>query len=318
MIMSRIFGSRERRGARRVQKPMQLGERVLAVLFADVSGSTALYEALGDHEAHRVIAGCLDLLRSTALEFSGRIVKFIGDELLCVFDEADAAICAASQMQTRLAEQHAIDAEVPAVRIGIAQGRVLEDAGDVFGDTVNLASRVADVARSAQVLTTRQTVQALTPAIRGSCRSLHPIELKGIDGDVPIFEVVWNIEATLTMVVDTHASDDPDAALTLVLTHQGKDVRLDAEHRVARLGRDASNDLVVPAKTASRWHARVQLRDHNFMLVDASVNGTFVRFDGKPELHLRREETVLVGRGVIGLGESTLGESAATVDFIQQ
>src|SRR6266542_3976816 len=233
MIMSRIFGSRERRGARRVQKPMQLGERVLAVLFADVSGSTALYEALGDHEAHRVIARCLDLLRSTALEFSGRIVKFIGDELLCVFDEADAAICAASQMQTRLAEQHAIDAEVPAVRIGIAQGRVLEDAGDVFGDTVNLASRVADVARSAQVLTTRQTVQALTPAIRGSCRSLHPIELKD----------------------------------------QGKDVRLDAEHRVARLGRDASNDLVVPAKTASRWHARVQLRDHNFMLVDASVNG---------------------------------------------
>ncbi len=297
---------------------MQPRERTLAVVFADISGSTALYETLGDREAHRVIDRVLGVLRSTAVEFRGRIVKSIGDELMCVFDEADAAICAAGQMQERLEASRASDRAVPAIRVGIAEGPVLEDGGDVFGDTVNLASRIADVAQSGQVLTTRQTVDALAPAIRSTCRMLHPLEFKGIEGDVSIFEVVWNIEATLTMVVDGGPIGLIDPTRSLVLAHRGKEVRIDAEHRVARIGRDPANDLVVPAKTASRMHARIHLRDSQFVLVDASVNGTFVRFDGKPEICLRRGETMLIGHGVIGLGESTTAEGAETVAFAQR
>jgi len=146
---------------------------------------------------------------------------------------------------------------------------------------------------------------------------LHPLEFKGIGGDVPIFEVVWNVEATLTMVVDGGPIGLVDPNRTLVLAHRGKEVRIDAEHRVARIGRDPANDLVVPAKTASRMHARIHLRDSQFVLVDASVNGTFVRFDGKPEICLRRGETMLIGHGVIGLGESTTNEGAETVVFAQ-
>jgi adenylate cyclase len=182
---------------------------------------------------------------------------------------------------------------------------------------VNLASRIADTAQSGQVLTTRQTVDSLPPAIRSTCRMLHPLEFKGIDGDVPIFEVIWNMEATLTMVADGGPIGRLDPARALLLAHRGKEVRIDAVHRVARIGRDPANDLVVPAKTASRMHARIHLRDSQFVLVDASVNGTFVRFDGKPEICLRRGETMLIGQGVIGLGESTTNEGAETVVFAQ-
>jgi class 3 adenylate cyclase len=297
---------------------MQPKERTLAVVFADISGSTALYESLGDREAHRVIDRVLGVLRSTALEFRGRIVKSIGDEILCVFDDADGAVCAAGQMQERLAASRTADPAVPGIRVGIAEGPVLEDRGDVFGDTVNLASRVADVAQSGQVLTTRHTVDALAPAIRSTCRMLHPLEFKGIVGDVAIFEVIWNVEATLTMVVDGGPIGLIDPGRSLVLAHRGREIRINAEHRVARIGRDPANDLVVPARTASRMHARVQLRDSQFVLVDASVNGTFVRFDGKPEICLRRGETMLIGHGVIGLGESTTAEGAETVAFAQQ
>ena len=82
--------------------------------------------------------------------------------------------------------------------------------------------------------------------------------------------------------------------------------------------RDPQNDLVVTARAASRRHARVHLYEGNFVLIDESANGTYVRFDAQPELHLRREETVLVGHGLIGLGESTSAEGAEPVVFAVQ
>ena len=294
---------------------MQPGERVLAVVFADVSGSTALYEALGDHDAHRVIANCLDCLRSTAIEFGGRVVKFIGDELLCVFDEADGAISAASQMQTGMGSLRVADRALPPIRVGVAAGPVLEDGGDVFGDTVNVASRIADLAQPGQVLTTQATVDLLTPAIRAGCRALHPMDLRGVSASVPICEVLWNTEATLTMVIDGRPSAAPDVGFALVLSRDGNDVQLDEARRIVRLGRDPGNDVVVTTRAVSRWHARIVLQHGNFVLIDESANGTYVRFDGKPEVHLLREQTLLLGRGLIGLGESTTAGDAAPLRF---
>jgi class 3 adenylate cyclase len=293
-------------------------ERRLAVVFADVSGSTSLYEAIGDQNAHRVIAGCLDCLRSTTIEFGGRAIKFIGDELLAVFEDPDAAVSAATEMQQRLTAQRASDPSVPAIRVGIATGPVLEDADDVFGDTVNLAARIVDIASAGQVLTTGQTVALLTRAIGASCRALRPMELRGIAGTVAICEVLWNAEATLTMVVDSKSFAMPVHAGSLVLSYNGKDALVDSRNRVVRVGRDPSNDLVVSSRTASRWHARIQLQQDNFVLVDESANGTYVHFDGKPEIHVLREQTLLVGRGLIGLGESTTASDAASVVFTAQ
>src|SRR2546425_11994961 len=68
------------------------------VLFADVSGSTQLYEAAGDTTAHGAIAGCLDVMRKAVEGARGRVVKTIGDEEMALFPSADAAAAGAATM----------------------------------------------------------------------------------------------------------------------------------------------------------------------------------------------------------------------------
>ncbi len=292
-------------------------ERRLGVLFADVSGSTRLFETLGDVAAHAVVELCLQSVRASAGQYAGRAVKAIGDELMCVFAEAEGAISAATDLQVRLEAQRAGGTAIPPMRVGVAYGPVLEDGADVFGDTVNLAARLAALAGPGQVLTNRATVEALPPLLRACCRELYAIELKGIVQQVVVDEVVWGQNADLTLVsgMPRHALAVPQMP-ALQLVHRGREVAVSREAPEVRIGRDPQSDLVVVAPTTSRRHARIRTSAGNFVLIDESANGTFVRFEGQAELHLRREGTVLVGRGTIGCGEAAVPDGAATIAFV--
>ena len=79
-------------------------EKELSVLFADVSGSTRLYEKLGDTEALRAVDRCLKRMERAVEGFRGRIVKNIGDEVMAVFEKADDAFQAATEMQQRITD----------------------------------------------------------------------------------------------------------------------------------------------------------------------------------------------------------------------
>ena len=70
-----------------------------AVLFADICGSTKLYQALGDANARTVVDACLTLMRTVVDRYNGRVVKSMGDEIMCVFDTADNGLLAASDIQ---------------------------------------------------------------------------------------------------------------------------------------------------------------------------------------------------------------------------
>jgi class 3 adenylate cyclase len=292
------------------------GEKgLLGVAFVDVCGSTALYRVLGDESAHRLVERCLSAMRATVAEFGGRVVKSIGDALLCVFDDADGAIGAASEMQARLGAQRGADPSVPMIRIGVGYGPVLEADGDVFGDTVNLAARMAELASAGQVLTTQPVVAALPPALRASCRSLHAHEIRGVDARVPLYDVVWNTEASLTVVVAP-----PDAAAVVVtheltLCYKDRALRVDATRGAVQIGRDRGCDLVVDSPMASRRHARVFLHEGSFVLLDQSANGTYLQLAAASELHLRREQTRMSGQGVIGLGVSPAQNAAEAIRF---
>ena len=273
----------------------------LAVLFADVSGSTKLYESLGDKDALATIGRCVALMSSVCVEHGGRVVKTIGDEVMAVFPSADRAAEAAAEMQSRVSEHAPVGGSRLAIRVGFHLGPAIETAGDVFGDSVNVASRMAALAKREQVILSSQTVAALAPALRARVREVDTLSVKGKTQDIGIFELIWqDSDADLTAVA---ARWKPPPA-RIVLHHGATQRILDECATTVTLGRDAQNDIVIADRKASRLHARVERRRDKFVIVDQSSNGTYVTVDGEPEIMLRREELMLRGRGRIAFGHA--------------
>jgi adenylate cyclase len=285
-----------------------------AILFADVSGSTSLYEKLGDKRALAAIDSVLSELRKSIALQRGRVVKTIGDEVMAVFETADVAMQAACDMQNRVAAIAPIDKVRLAIRAGFHFGPAIEDAGDFFGDAVNTAARMAGLAKGGQVITSGPTVDALSPLLRASTRELDAMRVKGKQDEIRIFEVIWQDSDDLTALA---ARESPAIAHepTLTLTCGEQVLKLGAARPSASLGREAGNDLPINDKMASRVHCKIEYRRREFFLVDQSTNGTYVKFDGDAEIALKREQLLLRGRGVISLGASSAAAGARTVAF---
>ena len=154
-------------------------ERNLCVLFADVSGSTRLYEKLGDKEALHAVERCINRMTRATEQFKGRVIKTIGDEVMAVFDTAEAGMDAASSMQQRVDDLPPVRGIKLAIRVGFHFGPAIEEAKDVFGDTVNTASRMAGLAKAGQIITTAETVAALPALLQQSTREIDALSVKG-------------------------------------------------------------------------------------------------------------------------------------------
>jgi len=273
----------------------------LAVLFADVSGSTKLYESLGDNEALATIGRCVALMSSVCVGHGGRVVKTIGDEVMAVFPSADKAAEAAAEMQSRVSEHATVGGSRLAIRVGFHFGPAIETAGDVFGDSVNVASRMAALAKREQIILSSHTVAALAPALRALVREVDTLSVKGKAQDIGIFELMWqDSDADLTAV----ATRWKPLPARIVLRHGATERILDESATTITLGRYAQNDIVIADRKASRLHARVERRRDKFVIVDQSSNGTYVTVDGEPEIMLRREELMLRGRGRVAFGHA--------------
>lgn len=290
-----------------------------ALLFADVSGSTRLYEVLGDTRAFAAINACLDILRRLTIAHSGRTVKTIGDEIMAVFPDAVSAVQAACEMQLVVSSQTPADNARVAIRIGLHYGPVLESAddGDVFGDTVNVAARMVEIAKAQQIITTETTVSLLPPIMRASTRTLNSLSIKGKTDDIEVREVIWQEGEEMTMMVGN--TIPPQAAEpTLKLVHQGKSYVVNAAHPSITIGRDEQADIAVKDLRASRMHAKIERRRDKFVFVDISSNGSFVIIKGETEIQLRREELVLRESGSISLGHPYKKDPTEVIEFFCQ
>ena len=275
-----------------------------AVLFADVAGSTALYELLGDDAAFALVGDCLATMTACTGEFHGRVVKTIGDAVMAVFDQPDQAAAAAAEMQVRVAGLGEPRGVRLGVRIGFHFGPVVPRDGDVFGDSVNLASRLCDLASKGQIITDQATAQRLSALHASSLRALFPIDVKGKAQEIELVEILWqSASAEMTAIVAAPAPADAAAWAHLELVFDGRHLQMGPERRKATFGRDHEADFTVRSPTVSRAHAMIERRRERFVLVDHSLNGSFVTFEGKPEMKLRHEELTLVGHGWIAFGE---------------
>lgn len=281
----------------------------LAVLFADVCDSTTIYESIGDARALEAISSLFVVLAGKVRAHGGKIVKTLGDGMVCEFRDADGAFRAACDIQQAAVAAEAGDGPKLTIKVGFNWGPVVTERGDVFGDTVNVCARLVSLAGPHQVLTTEETVDALSPPLRGRCRHLYALGVRGRVEEVEVSEVLWRLDDPDVTKELSRASLKAAARVDwiLKLSYGGDTVVVEPSGSI-RLGRGKANDVVVPSTLASRVHARIYGRGGNFVIVDQSSNGTFVAIDGHSrELQLRREEAVLGERGYIGLGGSATG-----------
>jgi adenylate cyclase len=289
----------------------------LAIVFADVVGSTRLYELMGDLRARDMVSTCIEVMRSATEQRQGTVIKTMGDEVMASFPSADDALNAAAQMQ-KLITTHAelkVDGQPVCIRIGCHYGPVVLESRDVFGSTVHTANRMTSQAKAGQIITTAATVEHLSPEWRAACRLIDTAPIKGQGNEVPLYEVLWQTEDVTSMVPAIALVGRTTRPVRLRLRWLDREVVVDEQHPSVTIGRAEDNDLVVKGNLISRLHARIELARHKLVLIDQSTNGTFVQTAGGEESFVRRDSLQLKGEGMIGLGRLPEADSAQTIRF---
>jgi len=285
-----------------------------AIMFADIVGSTRLYEELGDVIAADCVNQCIQIMTEITQSFNGEVINTIGDEIMSRFKHADDAVFAACRIHELFTDESISEHNVSlSLRIGIHFGETISRQDDVFGDAVNVASRVANIANARQIITTEELTQQLSPALAEKVREFDQIEIKGKQQKLIIYEVLWE-NRDITLI--GHAISDENVNQNLNLIYHGQSKSLTQNSPSFILGRNPGNDLVVEAELVSRAHAYCVYRRGKFILIDQSTNGTFVKTGEGQEVYLRREEIPLLGSGLIGLGESTRTDNGQLIQYI--
>ena len=288
-------------------------QRLGTVLFADVSSSTRLYEAAGDAAALEAISACLAAARSATEASGGRVVKTIGDEVMSIFKSPDAAANAAAEMQAKIDAFPEVAGMKLGVRIGFHHGPVLQRDEDVFGDTVNLASRLVAQAKKGEIILSTDTAARLGPIYRTMVRELHAITVRGKAEDVGLAELVWKRDADATVVSGARPrARAPRGGLRL--RYRGREVARRRDTETISVGRDPANSLVIEDEMASREHCTLERRQDIYVLRDHSTNGTYVTVEGDAEMAVRRSEVSLRKRGWIAFGQPR-GPGVEVVEF---
>jgi adenylate cyclase len=295
------------------------GQDTQTILFADIAGSTRLYEQLGDAQARMLIAHCIEKLIMLTLSRQGKVIKTIGDEVMCTFDLPDHAVAAAFLMQEQTAADHTLAEHRMQLRIGLHHGPVIQEDADVYGDAVNIAARMVEHAKAGQIITSDSTVHALGKKYQSTARMVEHFRIRGKFKPVHLYELSWGHPEELTMITKVNGQKEGSNSKIALHLHFIDSVRVvDKEHPVVTLGRDASNDIVFNDPKVSRLHARIELRKDKFVLVDQSTNGTHVmRHDGQTAL-LRWDEVQLTHQGALGLGEKTTSDSFLIIRYTVQ
>ncbi|MGH8129882.1 MAG: adenylate/guanylate cyclase domain-containing protein [Steroidobacteraceae bacterium] len=293
-------------------------EQELAILFADVVGSTRLFEILGDVAARDKISVCIEIMRRATEQHDGVVVKTMGDEILATFGNCDAAIDAAVEMQAAIGGHPDLEVEGQqiTIRIGCHFGPVVLETRDVFGAAVHTANRMTSQAKAGQIIITDSIHGRLSHEWRAMSRQLDVAVPRGQHGEVTIYEVLWQHGETTSMLPAIATISELQKQFRIRLRYLGTELVLDHRDRSsATLGRGQENDLVIKGNLVSRLHARIEAGKNRFMLVDQSTNGSFVQSQSGDDAFVRRDAVPLKGQGVIGLGRVPEPQSYHTVEY---
>lgn len=290
----------------------------VAILFADVVGSTQLYDKYGDTKASETVAHCLEVMKDATYQFDGTVIKTIGDEVMATFPTADDAMAAAAQMQSRIsADAEEGESRIPvSIRIGCHYGPVVQEQNDIFGAAVHTANRMTSQAKAKQVVMSGVTVEQMTEKWQAQTRQIDIATVRGRIDEVALFELLWQPDEATSMVPTLEMTSKKKNGGRLVLTFRDQTIEVNDQRLNINMGRGDDNDLVVKGNLISRIHAKIEKRRGKFMLIDQSTNGTFLQTLNGDETFVRRDSIELRGEGIIGLGRVAKAGSPLAIHFV--
>ncbi|MDH3747747.1 MAG: adenylate/guanylate cyclase domain-containing protein [Gammaproteobacteria bacterium] len=288
----------------------------VAIIFADVVGSTQLYDKYGDTRASATVAACLDVMKDATHQYNGTVIKTIGDEVMSTFESVDEAMGAAVMMQSRISAQSRKDAGIPvSIRIGCHFGPVVQEQNDIFGAAVHTANRMTSQAKSRQIVISGETVKHMSPDLRKQARQIDVATVRGRVDEVALWELLWNPEEATSMLPTIGWEDKEKRASKMLITFRDNVVEVSEKRKGINIGRADDNDVVIKGNLISRIHAKVEMRRGKFVLIDQSTNGTFLQdMDGK-ETFVRRDMTELSDEGTIGLGRAEAPGASLAIHY---
>ena len=295
----------------------------LTIAFVDLTGSVSVFETLGNDRATKAVTKLTQWIGSMGVENGGTVVKMLGDGVLMSFSNNRHAVDAMVLIQQEHAKRvmQWPDRLKLMMQIGMARGQVVVVDGDCFGDAVNVASRLSDLAGPEQIMATDTVIRKLGARHGVRSRSLGPMRIKGRVEPCEVFRVEWQPEMLsefLTLPADLHALSPTKESVFggFELTW------LDTTHAFSltdlpmKIGRVPEADFIVSDPRVSRMHASIDIRSGNYVLEDTSSYGTWVRFTGTDNvIALRRQECLLHSDGEIALGAPFTDISTPTVSF---
>ena len=277
------------------------------VMFADVAGSTAMYENMGDDLARERISKALNALISISRRHNGTLVKTIGDEILVYFHDVDMAIFAAKAIQEAMEDDRSPETIGVSIRIGMQYGSAILETDDIFGDTVNVAARISSMAKARQILCTQEIAfMVKNSELSNNMRPFDRLRVKGRNEQLDVYLFAWEQEGDITNMATASSFTNPakyTQAQNLILKYEGKSHSIATDTSSYILGRGKDCELVVNGDLISRYHSKIEHRRGKFVITDQSTNGTFVRSTEGQDIFLRREEFTMFGSGYISLGK---------------
>ncbi|SEF76004.1 adenylate/guanylate cyclase domain-containing protein [Thauera chlorobenzoica] len=291
------------------------------VVFADLTGSTGLFESAGNVVATQIVTRCTHVLGRHLAAAGGDVVKFLGDGVLVLFDDPIAAVQATARMQDVLQELATVELRCAplGVKTGIDRGAVVEYDGDCYGDPVNVAARLCDRAQAGEVLIGEPVFGSLPEGLRLACHSLDRITLKGKAEPLRVWRVDFarTAETTLASLLDYRELLDGVRPLQRIdLGRLDQHIELHPGDGPLIIGRGEGAGFAVDDPRVSRRHARIEWAGEQCVLTDFSSNGSWVHFSGAAApVQLRRERCTLHGEGEIFLGTAPDDFTAPTLGF---
>ena len=290
------------------------------VMFADVAGSTAMYENMGDDLARERISRALNALIAITRRHSGQLVKTIGDEILVYFIDIDNAILAAKSIQESMEDDGSPETIGVSIRIGMQYGSTILENDDIFGDTVNVAARVASMAKARQILCTQEIAFMVKSAeLSNNMRPFDRLRIKGKNDLLDVYLFAWEEEGDMTNMATASSFTNPsrnEQLKNLTLTYERKPYSIPVDTASYIMGRGKDCELVVKGDLISRYHCRIEHRRGKYIITDQSTNGTFIRTTGGQIIFLRREEFTMFGSGDISLGKKVDPADSNIIHFL--